>query len=400
MAERGVMLKLDNKRAKTITTIAGDLTYFRYYLRPADEESQKRLEQEYGVKSLAPLDEFLGVDRIPFKATYRAALRIARVALEQPSYVEAERELSERYHIDVSDDTIRKIIIYLGNLDLREREQVAAQYGDLTPGPRRGRPAKNAITLYLELRTIQEGMLSIRAFQVKDGNPVDVHYMCNMGTTEELKVMLASFAIENGLGKARDVIILHDDSELALSISTELFPSAKTILSRESFYRTILRFADLHLAHYNNQTWRRKALFNRIVRMFNEGGCDLVLRVKEVERYEKPSKSPASFFRQFIIDNKEKLNYKRFEDQGLYTGRAISATDPENRVDAQAQMINGTWEKEGVNTYLALLSRYESGQWYTHIVPMVRKEYRKWPTDANTEATSSPTPMNPDARTQ
>jgi len=377
MAKRGVMLKLDNKRAKTIATIAGDLTYFRYHLRPADEESKKRLEQNYGVKSLVPLDEFLGVDRLPFKATYRAALRIARVALEQPSYVEAERELSERYHMDVSDDTIRKIIIYLGNLDLRKREQVAALYKDLTTSPRRGRPAKDAIVLYLELRMIQEGMLSIRAFRVEEGQPVDVHYMCYMGSTEELKVHLAAFAIENEVSKARDVIVLHDDSELALSIASALFPSAKMILSKEAFYRTILRFADLHLAHYNNQTWRRKALFNRIVRMFNEGGCDLVLRVKEVERYEKPSTNPAAFFRQFIMDNREKLYYKTLEAQGLYTGRAISATDPESRVDVQAQRINGIWEKEGVNAYLALLSRYESDQWYSHVALLVREEYRR-----------------------
>ena len=378
MAERGVMLRLDNKRAKTIATIAGDLTYFRYHLRPADEESRKRLEQEYGVKSLVPLDEFLGVDRLPFKATYRAALRIARVALEQPSYAEAERELSERYHIDVSDDTIRKIIIYLGNLDLREREQFAEQFCDLTTGPRRGRPPRDAITLYLELRSIQEEILSIRAFRVEEGQPVDVHYMCHMGKMEELRAQLAAFAIENGLSKAREVIILHDDSEMALKLASDVFPTAKTILSREAFYRTILQFADLHLAHYTNQAWRRKALFNRIVRMFNEGGCDLALRVKEVERYEKPSTNPAAFFRQYIIDNREKLDYRRFE--GLYTGRAISATDPESRVDEQAQRINGTWEKEGINTYLALLSRLESGQWYTHVVPMVRKEYRRCPT--------------------
>lgn len=120
--------------------------------------------------------------------------------------------------------------------------------------------------------------------------------------------------------------------------------------------------------------------------MFNEGGCDFVLRVKEVERYEKPSTNPGAFFRQYIIDNREKLDYRRFE--GLYTGRAISAKDPESRVDEQAQRINGTWEKEGVNAYLALLSRYESGQWYTHVVPMVRKEYRRCPTDVNTAATS------------
>ena len=379
MAERGVMLRLDNKRAKTIATIAGDLTYFRYHLRPADEDSRKRLEQEYGVKSLIPLDEFLGVDRLPFKATYRAALRIARVALEQPSYAEAERELSERYHIDVSDDTIRKIIIYLGNLDLKEREHGAALYGDLQTGPRRGRPSKDAITLYLELRSILDGMLSIRAFRVEEGQPVDVHYMCHMGTTEELRVHLTAFAIENGLSRARDVIVLHDDSELALKVASDLFPSAKTILSREAFYRKILQFADLHVAHYTNQAWRKKTLFNRIVRMFNEGGCDLVLRVKEVERYEKPSINPAAFFRQYIIDNREKLDYRRLE--GLYTGRAISATDTESRVDEQAQRINGTWEKEGVNAYLALLSRFESGQWYTHVVPMVRKEYRVVPHD-------------------
>ena len=65
----GIALRTDKRVAKTILTLYGKLTFSRYILRPNDKKDQSRLIVAEGVKSIAPLDCFLGIAGVPFKMT-------------------------------------------------------------------------------------------------------------------------------------------------------------------------------------------------------------------------------------------------------------------------------------------------------------------------------------------
>ena len=93
--------------------MGGLIKYSRSVLFPADCRSAERLAQLSGVKSVAPLDEALGTDNLPFKITKKMMLRIAKAGMETPSYEEASQRFREGWNISVSADVIRRVTDYI-----------------------------------------------------------------------------------------------------------------------------------------------------------------------------------------------------------------------------------------------------------------------------------------------
>ena len=86
----------------------------RRRLRPVNKESKELLLKTEGVKSIAPLDCFLGIDKLPFKMTVAAMLECAYWAQDQASFQRAEEKIKRTLHISIDDDTIRKAADYIG----------------------------------------------------------------------------------------------------------------------------------------------------------------------------------------------------------------------------------------------------------------------------------------------
>lgn len=63
--ERGIILKNNRNASRTITTLHGKVTYSRNILVPVDMESKKKLLETENVKSIAPLDQVLGIAKLP-----------------------------------------------------------------------------------------------------------------------------------------------------------------------------------------------------------------------------------------------------------------------------------------------------------------------------------------------
>ena len=81
-----MILKPDNSREYSILTLGGMLVYNRYYLRPADLQSKQMFQELYGKAGIAPLDEYFGIDFIPFRISCEAALKICKTALDSGSF--------------------------------------------------------------------------------------------------------------------------------------------------------------------------------------------------------------------------------------------------------------------------------------------------------------------------
>ena len=69
-----------------------------------------------GMKSVAPLDSYLGLAGLPFKMTPSAMLKIAFWAQNQGSYQRAEDAIAEAMHINVNDDTVRLVTNFVGEI--------------------------------------------------------------------------------------------------------------------------------------------------------------------------------------------------------------------------------------------------------------------------------------------
>ena len=74
------MLKNKERVSKEILTIHGYITYKRTILAPANRESAELLLSLTGQKTICPVDEELGITKLPFKITYRMMSYIAKEA--------------------------------------------------------------------------------------------------------------------------------------------------------------------------------------------------------------------------------------------------------------------------------------------------------------------------------
>lgn len=70
----------------------------------------------HGVKSIFPMDSYLGISGLPFKITPAAMLKIAYWAQNQSSYQRAEDVIAETMHVKINDDTVRQVANFVGNL--------------------------------------------------------------------------------------------------------------------------------------------------------------------------------------------------------------------------------------------------------------------------------------------
>ena len=97
-------------------TTLGKMSYSRYVLIPKNAENRELLHQLLGVKSIVPMDSYLGLSGLPFKITPAAMLKIAYWAQNQSSYQRAEDAISDALHVDIGDDTIRQVTNFVGDM--------------------------------------------------------------------------------------------------------------------------------------------------------------------------------------------------------------------------------------------------------------------------------------------
>ena len=100
----------------SVITAHGSISFSRYHLRPANQESKEKLMELTGLKSVIPLDCSLGIAGLPFKITPNAMLKIAFWAQNQLSYERTEKAIYEIMKIKITDDTIRAVTDFVGNV--------------------------------------------------------------------------------------------------------------------------------------------------------------------------------------------------------------------------------------------------------------------------------------------
>ncbi len=127
------MLKNQGKAERTLLTVHGEIKYCRTILIPVDKESKKLLVDLEGVTSVVPMDDALGVSRLPFKITSRMMSRIAKEAVRARSYKEASDVIMEHHNIEISPTQVEKVTDFIGWLvfktELEEAERAKKEEG-------------------------------------------------------------------------------------------------------------------------------------------------------------------------------------------------------------------------------------------------------------------------------
>ena len=85
-----------------------------------------RLEGETeGPKEVIPLDEYLGIDDLPFKMTRQMMTEVAFWGQNQTSFKMSEEILKDKFGISITADLIRRVTYYVGRLIYEEDQRRA-----------------------------------------------------------------------------------------------------------------------------------------------------------------------------------------------------------------------------------------------------------------------------------
>ena len=385
------MILVNNvKSSRKVLTLFGSLIYERTFLIAQDPAQSQLLFELEGVRGIFPKDSALGIDRLPFKVTYRMMGAVAREGVRSKSYAEAAVNIYEKYHAEISPKQVEKITNYVGNVvweNQRKEARISQATADRKIDKRRRRRRKNDI-LYIEIdgahvhvRDKRDGK-TVKAGWTESKHAIafhssDIHYWAKqngdgemnhrinakdcigyIGSAEEFKYHLISLARRNDCEHVTEVVFICDGALWIKDIVEKYFPYATYILDLYHAKEHAGNFARIVKPNSNEA----EEYANKLCNLIENGKIDDLL--DELKPYED-AKLPegATNLYTYIENHHSGMNYPKFKEKGYFVGSG--AIESANRYLMQNRMkLPGMrWNISTAQTMLSLKAKEESGHW-------------------------------------
>jgi hypothetical protein len=374
-------------------TLNGPIEIDRYILRPAGKEDAQKLLELDGRSSIIPMDEALGIDKLPYKMTARMMLEAAFWAQNQGSYERAQQIL-KRHNIEVNDDIIRNIVNHIGSYIFQIDCQIAEKnYEKLLKSQINFNYNINGV-LYIETdgaalnttiksdddTTWRENKLgivftsdNIRYWTDKHGNRQHEikkrEYTSFLGSVDYFKILLFSSALRNGYGKYKETVILSDGATWIRNMVKELYPDSQQILDFFHLCENIHNYSKLYFKKNNNlaKKWAEK-----ICQLFKESKIEEAISIiyKLQTKYNiKPN------LHKYISNNLDNIDYAKYIKKGFFIGSG--AIESANKLVMQSRMKRPgqRWHPTSAQNMLTLRAKQESGLWQEEVVKPIMNFY-------------------------
>ena len=307
--KKGIQLRTNQKYPVTILTTKGELTIWRYILRPKCVEDYNRLLNLEGVTTIVPKDEYLGLSVLPTKLTVGAMLFTARKAQESSSYKLAEEILRNDHGLNICAATIMTVANIIGGIAFKtEREKAEESYELLSNAKLMFNKNKDGI-LYIETdgamfnsrdtndsgTTWRENKLGLvfssdnvrkntnRTTGEVSQKIVKKEYTSYIGEASEFKKFLFVCILRNGYGEYKNTVLISDGAKWVKNVKEELFYDAIHILD---FFHLKEKVYDFGKLYYNHVEKKYKPWAEQI--------CSLIKESKYIEAIRDIEKKQAS----------------------------------------------------------------------------------------------------------
>lgn len=413
------MLARDKRIARTILTTEGNQSFMRYRLFAINSEeypnSVATCQRLFGSTSVYPMDMYLGIDKLPFKVTVDAALRIARYGATSTSYKEAVNRLDDAFGYKLSDNQIREITDYIGDIILaddiqRKVERLESYDYKETRIAKRGRRPKNGYCLYCEVdgamfnsrkskeseeskktgkSSWMENKLGIvfRSDELKDTGKRDdsdepllrIGKREYIGTTwgvDEFRERLVSLMLKNGLKDASDVVLLSDGAPWIRRTREKYFPNATQILDLFHLKENVMKFAQYL---FGNDESKYYPWWKSACKQLEDGKWSDFLKQQDVAQYQKSKDTPSGIpnLYQYIWNNRDIIDYPTYKAKGYFVGSGAIESGHKTVMQERIKLAGMRWYQDSAEKLLALRSKLRSDLWESEVVPLVRREYSK-----------------------
>jgi len=362
-------VRKNSKQKIEIITLAGKLKLDRsyYYCRSCKT-------------SEIPDDKQLGIENITFKSTKDMLVEISFYAQNQPSFKDAKFMINKVYGININEDTVRQIAEYVGEIvhqnDDNRAKNTYENIMNLEPILQKN---KKDNTLYILMdgaavntrvqdengSTWRENKL-VMAFTKKDMLKLSKdtnlitkkEYSSYIGSSENFKKFVLDVAIRAGANEIKKIVILSDGATWIRNMCKELFPDAIQILDKFHLAENIFEYAKyLYKNEESEYTKWAKIMIDKI----DKGNIEVALKmIPEIK-----GKLPKGVvnLKGYITNNIDKINYKKYKDEGLFVGSGAIESGNKTVVQRRLKQAGMRWSVEGAQKILSLRAKWESNLW-------------------------------------
>jgi hypothetical protein len=363
---------------------------------PADKESAELLQKNHNMKTVVPMDIALGIDNLPFKISVEMMLDITRRAINSHSYEELQNSYSRDWHINISDDQIRKVTNYIGKIifddDSARKEKAIKEFQEKTNRSKHtANNNKKSAVLYIEMdgamfntrksendSTWRENKLglvfsskNVMSFKTKKDHEyhkiLQREYVSFVGEANTFKEFLYEMALRNGLEEHEKIIVISDGASWIKSFLSDYCQGldAIQILDYTHMKENIYKFA--HSAIRGSKASVKWA--TELKDLVKEGKIEEA--IKKAEPYKDIKKPGIPNIYSYLINNKNCINYPEYVSKGYFIGSGAIESGNRSTMQERLKLPGMRWDITTAQYVLSAKMKYDSGVWDSYVVPLV-----------------------------
>ena len=344
------------------------------------------------MKSLYPLDSYLGIAGLPFKITPQCLLRIAYWAQNQLSYRRASEAIKQIMSVDVDRVTIHSVTNYVGSFVFKNDCRNAREAMELLDSGKMGQPRDKKGTLYIETdgaaintrlkdadSTWRENKLAvaftsddIRWWTAKDGERrhsfIKKPTYCSLiGPVSDFKSHVLALAIRAGYGNYTDTVFISDGATWIRNMIQEIFPDAQQILDYYHLCENVNKYARGLFGVAQSQEKARKKWVNDICDSLKKSRYQDVLN--ELGEDSAVNVDGISFnLHGYITNNINNIDYSEYQQRGFFIGSGVVESANKTILQDRLKRAGMRWNIQSAQAMLTLRVKQESGLWDTDVV--------------------------------
>lgn len=349
---------------RTVLQIVGDIDFEQYNLKS---------------KLIIPLDEYLGIDKLPFKVSIRAMIEIAFWGQNQPSFQKTSKIIKRVHGIELSYVTVMNITKYVGKIVFNYNYNYALEIWNNRTNLKIDEGTKKG-TLYIQAdgaavntrieddngSTWRENKLGIffsesDVYKRKNKSNIINHkeYVSYIGSVDTFRILVFAKAVELEYWKYESIVFISDGATWLRNMITELFPEAVQILDKFHLIENIYEYAKFI---FHDDMKKVEKFKNKLI-----GYCyskEYKLIQKELRKY-KDIQLPKTICNlpTYFENNKDKIDYSTYEKNGWFVGSVAIESSNKSIVQLRLKQAGMRWSIEGANYLIALRCMCESDNW-------------------------------------
>ena len=376
---------------KHYLTLTGPVSFSRKMFVPASKDDKQRLTSLGYPGTILPLDMALGIDKVPGKMSLPLMLEIAYWAQNQGSYQEAEDQIRRTLHLEIGDDTVRKVANLIGSIVFMHDQKRADEAYQMLEGgaevldfsyDRDGilyiemdgaafntrHPGKNDSTWRENKLGIVFSSDDVHFLGYEDGGEVEKFYIDHkeyadyIGNSHEFGKHLFAAALRSGYGKYRRTVIISDGATWIRNLKEEFFPDAQQILDLFYAIENIHSFAKYR---FDNDEKRAKPWAQQMAALLKDGQYQKV--IDEVSSYEGKTIPNVVNLHTYLTNNIDNIDYKRYREEGLYVGSGAIESSNKTVLQRRLKQAGMRWDAATAQNMVTLRAKAVSQKWIEEV---------------------------------